>query len=103
MQGMRSLSNTILIVIVVIFLIFALRGTRQKVAVLTFAMILAFSSILQQAYSIAWFFLEDGLLLNIGSVTGITAASVIFISLLFQRQLINMPVCGMVGTNLLCQ
>ena len=73
--------------IFVVFVIFALRGPRKKVAVLTFAAILAVSSILHQACSIAWYLLEDGLLLNIGSVTGVTSATTLFVALLIQRQL----------------
>jgi len=60
---------------------------RTKVRLLTLATLLAIVAIIHQAYSIAWYLLEDRLFLNIGSVTGVAAAAIIFVSLLIQRQI----------------
>ncbi len=60
---------------------------RTQARVLTLAAILAAVAILHQAYSIAWYLLEDRVLLNIGSVTGVATAAVIFVGLLVQRQI----------------
>ena len=60
---------------------------RTKVRLLTLATLLAIVAIIRQAYSIAWYLLGDRLFLNIGSVTGVAAAAIIFVSLLIQRQI----------------
>jgi len=60
---------------------------RTQARLLTLATLLAIVAIIQQAYSIAWYLLEDRLLLNIGSVTGVVAAAIISVSLLVQRQI----------------
>ena len=67
------------------FAILVLWKLRTKARVLTLAAALAAVAILQQAYSIAWYLPKDRLLLNIGSVTGVTAAAVIFVALLVRR------------------
>jgi len=71
----------------VFILVLALRKSLNQIAVLTFAVILAFSSILYQLVSITWYLIEDGLLLNIGSVTGVTSATTLFVALLIQRHI----------------
>ena len=71
----------------VIIMILTLWKAPKATTVLAFAAILAIGAVLQQACSIAWYLLEDELLMNIGSVTGVTAAAVLFISLLVQRQI----------------
>ena len=63
------------------------KKARRQTAILTLAILLAISSILRQACSIAWYLLEDGLLLNIGSVTGVTAATVVLLGLMIKRQI----------------
>ena len=81
----------ILTILLVPFLVFivvlALRTSLNQITVLTFAAILAVSSILYQSCSIAWYLIEDGLLLNIGSVIGVTSATTLFVALLIQRQI----------------
>lgn len=72
--------------VMLIFIILVLWNTRGKKAILTLAIILAVSSILQQVCSILWFLLEDNLLLNFGSVTGMCSAAVLFVVLLIKRQ-----------------
>lgn len=52
-----------------------------------FLILLAACSLLQQMCEIAWYLLEDGLLLNIGSVTGITSATILFIGLIVRNLL----------------
>ena len=47
-----------------------------------FLILLVACSLLQQMCEIAWYLLEDGLLLNIGSVTGITSATILLIGLI---------------------
>ena len=79
--------TALLVPSVVIVVILSLRKSRKKTAVLTFAAILTVSSILYQACSIAWYLLEDSLLLNIGAVIGVSAASVLLVALMTQRQI----------------
>ena len=56
-----------------------IRTTRGAMCV---AALLAISAILQQGYSIASFLIDDRLLLNIGSVTGVAGATAILVALL---------------------
>ncbi len=77
----------LLVPFLVFILVLALRKSLNQIAVLTFATILALSSILYQLFSIAWYLIEDGQLLNIGSVTGVTSATTLFVVLLIQRQI----------------
>jgi len=79
--------------LVVLALIFTLRKSQKKTAVLKFAMILVLSSILFQTGSIVWYLLEDGLLLNIGSVTGMVSATTLFIAFLIKIQLTSVSHC----------
>ena len=69
------------------FAILVLWKFRTQARVLTLATIMVAVAIVHQAYSITWYLLEDRLFLNIGSVTGVTTAAVIFVSLLIQRQI----------------
>lgn len=78
-----------IIPVVLISIIMVLWKTRGKKVILTLAVILAASSILQQVCSILWFLLEDNLLLNIGSVTGMSAAAVLLVALLIKRQVLK--------------
>ncbi len=81
---------TLAIVIIpsfVITMILTLWKAPKATTVLTFVAIMAAGSILQQTVSIAAYRLEDELFLNIGSVTGVTAGAVLFVSLLVQRQI----------------
>jgi len=79
--------TALLVPSVVIVVILSLRKSRKKTTVLTFAAILAVSSLLYQACSIAWYLLEDSLLLNIGAVIGVAAAAVLLVALMTQRQI----------------
>ncbi len=77
----------LLIPSLVFIVVLTLRKSQNKIGVLTFASILAVSSVLYQLCTIAWHLIEDGVLLNIGSVTGVTSATTLFVALLVQRQL----------------
>ncbi|MCD4700045.1 MAG: hypothetical protein K8R91_05695 [Phycisphaerae bacterium] len=72
---------------IVVMLLLSLMRFKKKTTVLTLATILAMASIFQQACSIAIFLLEDGLLLNVGSVTGMMVATALFVALLCQSQI----------------
>ncbi len=54
-----------------------------------YLILLALGSLLQQMCEIAWYLLEDGLLLNIGSVTGITSATTLLICLVTKSLVIS--------------
>lgn len=75
-----ALAVVIILGIVIISLV-CLRGSPHMTRHIRLGAILATWSILQQSYSIAYYLLEDRLLLNIGSVTGV-AAAVLLVSLL---------------------
>jgi len=77
-----------IIPVVLISIILVLWKVRGKKVITTLAIILVVSSILQQVVSILWFLLEDNLL-NIGSVTGMSAAAVLLVALLIKRQFIK--------------
>jgi len=77
----------LLVPFLVFILVLVLRKSLNQIAVLTFATILALLSILYQLVSITWYLIEDGLLLNIGSVIGVTSATTLFIALLIQMQI----------------
>lgn len=81
----------ILFALFVPFLVFivvlTLRKSLNQIAILTFAAILALSSILYQLISIAWYIIEDGILLNTGSVTGVTSATTLFVALIIRGQI----------------
>jgi len=81
------LAVAIIVPIIIIILRILIRPNQQT-TVLALTAILAGGSLLYQAGSVAFCFLEDRLLLNIGSVTGIMAATVLFVCLLIKRQLI---------------
>ncbi len=78
-----------IIPVVLISIILVLWKVRGKKVITTLAIILVVSSILQQVVSILWFLLEDNLLLNIGSVTGMSAAAVLLVALLIKRQVLK--------------
>ena len=78
-----------IIPVLLISIILVLWKVRGKKVILTLAVILAVSSILQQACSILWFLLEDNLLLNYGSVTGMSTAAVLLVALLIKRQVLK--------------
>jgi len=71
----------------VIFLLL-LRKYHKMITVLSLGVVLAASSVLQQSCSIGWYLLEDKLLLNIGSVTGMVAAAVLFVGLLVKTEVL---------------
>ena len=73
--------------IVVVILLF-LRKYQKMITVLSLGVVLAASSVLQQSCSIAWYLLEDKLLLNIGCVTGMVAAAVLLVALLVKRRVL---------------
>jgi glucose-6-phosphate-specific signal transduction histidine kinase len=70
--------------IVVIILI--LRKYQGMSTTLILGAVLAASSILQQSCLIAWYLLEDKLLLNVGSVTGMAGGAVLFVGLLVKKE-----------------
>ena len=61
---------------------------RRK-ACQTYMILLVVCSLLQQICEIAWYLLEDGLLLNIGSVTGITSVTTLLICLVIRNFIIS--------------
>ena len=63
-----------------------LRKYPRTAAGLILGAILAVSSVLQQSCLIAWYLLEDKLLLNVGSVTGMAGAAVLFVGLLVKKE-----------------
>ena len=71
----------------VVFLFVIARKSKQERLVWVFLATLALVSLLHQSCSIAFFLLEDELLLNIGSVTGIAAAAVLSVSLYVRGQI----------------
>jgi len=81
------ITGVVIIPGVVVVTIMCLRKSQATIAVLTMTAALACSSILQQSCSIAWYLIEDKLLLNIGSVMGLSAAATLFVSRLYVRVL----------------
>lgn len=86
-QLWKGLALVLLPIIATIVLLVAKRFNKPT-AVLSLVSILAVSSILQQESTIAIFLLEDNLLLNIGSVTGVAGAVSMLIALLVRRALV---------------
>jgi len=80
-----GLAASIVPTIILIILLF-LRKYQKMITVLSIGAVLAVSSILQQSCLIAWYLLEDKLLLNIGAVTGMVGAAVLLVALLIKRQ-----------------
>jgi hypothetical protein len=74
-----------------VFLLMVLFRAKIKTVALTLCLLLAVASLIQQICSVAWSVLEDNLLLNIGSVTGISGATSLIICLLIKTQLRNNP------------
>jgi len=77
----------VIIPAIIIISLLCLRRSLHMTSVLRLGAILATCSILQQSYSITYYLLEDRLLLNIGSVTGVTASATLLVSLLSIRLL----------------
>ena len=71
------------------FLFYFVMKIKQEKFIWIFLASLAIVSLLQQSCSIAFYLLEDKLLLNIGSVIGITAANCLVIILMFRLQINN--------------
>ncbi len=82
----------------------ALRGFGKRklhyTSLLTLSLVLVAGSIIQQATGIAYYLLEDGMLLNVGAVTGEVGAVMLFISLLLLRQ--GKTFLDSVGRGLVC-
>jgi len=92
--GFRYLCLVFMILVVtagVTYLIVYAVKSNQKRFVWAFLTVLAAASFLQQSLSIALYILEDKLLLNIGSVTGVAAAVGLFVSLFVRWQIQDMP------------
>ena len=66
-----------------VILLLTILKFKNRLAVLSLCLLLAAASLIQQSCSIAWYILEDGQLLNIGSVTGPATATGLIISLLY--------------------
>lgn len=77
----------VIILAMIIISLLCLRRPLHMTSVLRLCAILATCSILQQSGSITYYLLEDRLLLNIGSVTGVAAAATLLVSLLSIRLL----------------
>lgn len=76
----------LLIPTVLIVGILFLRKYPRTTASVILGALLAVSSALYQSCLIAWYLLEDKLLLNVGSVTGMTGAVVLFVGLLVKKE-----------------
>jgi zinc transporter ZupT len=88
-----ALAVSIIPALILVNILF-LRKYQRMTTTLILGAVLAASSILQQSCLIAWYLLEDKLLLNVGSVTGMTAAAVLFVGLLVKKE-----ACGRLGAS----
>ncbi|MBL7152517.1 MAG: hypothetical protein ISS79_02280 [Phycisphaerae bacterium] len=79
------LAVSIVPVVIVVSILF-LRKYQRMTTALILGAVLAVSSVLQQSCLIAWYLLEDKLLLNVGSVTGMAGAAVLFVGLLVKKE-----------------